>query len=109
MTADLGYLYENVVAQTIKSCGRDLYYHTWRKEKSTHSYEVDFLVTSKNKIVPIEVKSSVVNNHESIEKFAEKYSRYVGERYLLSQKDVGNIGMLKLKPVYMILFLLKDV
>lgn len=108
LPADLGYLYENVVAQAIKATGRDLYYHTWKKEGSTHSYEIDFLISSKNKIVPIEVKSSAIKNHKSIDDFGIKYSQYVGERYLLSQKDVGKIGTLKLKPIYMILFLLKD-
>ncbi|MCD8022614.1 MAG: AAA family ATPase [Lachnospiraceae bacterium] len=107
LPADLGYLYENAVAQAIKASGRDLYYHTWKKEGSTHSYEIDFLVTSKNKVVPIEVKSSAVKNHKSIDDFAIKYSKYVGDRYLLSQKDVGKIGDLKLKPIYMALFLLK--
>jgi len=50
LTADLGYLYENVVAQAIKSSGRDLYYHTWKKEKSTHSFEIDFLIEKSVKI-----------------------------------------------------------
>lgn len=109
LPADLGYLYENVVAQIIKACDKDLYYHTWKKEESTHSYEIDFLLTSKNKIVPIEVKSSSVKNHESIERFEEKYSKQVGERYLLSQKDVGKMGTLKLKPIYMTSFLIKDI
>ena len=108
LPADLGYLYENVVAQTIKASGRDLYYHTWRKEGSTHSFEIDFLITSKNKIIPIEVKSSAVKNHKSIDAFEKKYSRYVGERYLLSQKGAGKDGTLKYKPIYMTLFLLKD-
>ncbi|MCD7715143.1 MAG: AAA family ATPase [Lachnospiraceae bacterium] len=108
LPADLGYLYENAVAQAIRASGRDLYYHTWKKKGSTHSYEIDFLVTSKNKIVPIEVKSSAVKNHKSIDSFAVKYSKYVGDRYLLSQKDVGKINDLRLKPVYMILFLLKE-
>ncbi len=108
LPADLGYLYENVVAQAIRASGRDLYYHTWKKEGSTHSFEIDFLITSKNKIIPIEVKSSASKNHKSIDNFEAKYSKYVGERYLLSQKDVGKIGALKLKPIYMILFLLKD-
>ena len=107
LPADLGYLYENAVAQAIKASGRDLYYHTWKKEGSTHSYEIDFLLTSKNKVVPIEVKSSAVKNHKSLDHFVVKYSKYVGDRYLLSQKDVGKIGDLKLKPIYMILFLLK--
>ena len=108
LPADLGYLYENVVAQTIKASGRELYYHTWRKEGSTHSFEIDFLITSKNKIIPIEVKSSAVKNHKSIDAFEKKYSKYVGERYLLSQKDVGKEGTLKQRPIYMTLFLLKD-
>lgn len=108
LTADLGYLYENVVAQAIKASGRDLYYHTWRKVGSTHSFEIDFLISSKNKVVPIEVKSSAVKNHKSIDNFEIKYSKQVGERFLLSQKDVGKIGTLKLKPIYMILSLLKD-
>ena len=46
LSADLGYLYENVVAQLIKASGRDLYYHSWQKENSTHYYEIDFLLTS---------------------------------------------------------------
>lgn len=108
LPADLGYLYENVVAQTIKASGRELYYHTWRKEGSTHSFEIDFLITSKNKIIPIEVKSSAVKNHKSIDAFEKKYSQYVGERYLLSQKDVGKEGTLKYRPIYMTMFLLKD-
>ena len=104
----MGYLYENVVAQAIRASGRDLYYHTWEKVGSTHSFEIDFLITFKNKVIPIEVKSSAIRNHKSIDDFERKYSKYVGERYLLSQKDVGKIGTLKLKPIYMILSLLKD-
>ena len=52
----------------------------------------------------------VENNPKAIplDDFEIKYSKYVGERFLLSQKDVGKIGTLKLKPIYMILFLLKD-
>lgn len=109
LPADLGYLYENVVAQMIKSSGRDLYYHTWRKKNSTHSYEIDFLITSKNKVIPIEVKSSSTKNHESIDQFENKYSSQVGDRYLLSQKDVGHKGTLIFKPLYMTLFLLRSI
>lgn len=41
LPTDLEYLYENVVAQAIRSSGRDLYYHTWKKEESTHFFEID--------------------------------------------------------------------
>ena len=108
LPADLGYLYENAVAQAIKASGRDLYYHTWKKTGSTHSFEIDFLITSKNKMIPIEVKSSAIRNYKSIDDFEKKYSKYVGERFLLSQKDVGKVGTLQLKPIYMILFMLKN-
>lgn len=107
LDADLGYLYENAVAQVINSFNRELYYHTWKKKNSTHYYEVDFLLTSKNKIIPIEVKSSAIKNHESINQFCIKYSQYVGDRYLFSQKDVSTIEQLKLKPIYMIPFVLE--
>ena len=108
LSADLGYMYENMVAQSLVACGRKLYYHTWKKENSTHSYEIDFLVTSQNKIVPIEVKSSAVKNHKSIDAFGQKYSHCVGKQYLLSQKDVGKEGTLKFMPVYYAAFLFED-
>ena len=107
LTADLGYLYENVVAQIIRASGRELYYHIWKKSGSTHWCEVDFLVTAHNKVIPLEVKSAGVKKHESIDRFEKKYSKNVGERYLLSQKDVGKDGTLLLKPIYMAPFLMK--
>ena len=108
LDADLGYLYENAVAQIIKSYDKELYYHVWKKKTGTHYYEIDFLLTSKNKIIPVEVKSSNARNHKSIDEFAVKYSKYVGDRYLVSQKDVGSIGMLKLKPVYMVPYIIES-
>lgn len=108
LPADLGYLYENVVAQMLVASGRDLYYHTWQKKDSTHYYEIDFLISMDKKVIPIEVKSSAIKNHESIDQFAIKYSSQVGRKFLFSQKDVGKIDDLELKPIYMTPFLLKE-
>ena len=105
LPADLGYLYENIAAQILASRGTELYYHTWHKENSTHSFEIDFLLSRGSKIIPIEVKSSETKNHESIDRFAEKYRQYIDKRYLFSQKDVSNDKDLQLKPVYMLPFL----
>jgi len=107
LPADLGYLYENAVAQIIASADIDLYYHTWEKTNSSHYYEVDFLLASKAKIVPIEVKSSGIGKHESITEFQKKYSKQVLREILLSQKDVGNIEILKLYPIYMLPFIIE--
>ncbi|SEQ55200.1 ATP-binding protein [Butyrivibrio sp. TB] len=108
LPADLGYLYENAVAQIITATNTDLYYHTWKKENSTHSYEVDFIVQKDTKIVPIEVKSSASKKHDSIDAFSKKYSKYVAEMYLFSQKDVGHDNELKLRPIYMLPFILEE-
>lgn len=108
LPADLGYLYENAVAQIINNFDRELYYHTWNKKDSTHYYEIDFLVQSGKKIIPIEVKSSARKNHDSIDAFCEKYSNYVGDSYLVSQKDVMTEKRLKYKPLYMMPFILED-
>ena len=108
LPADLGYMYENIVAQIITASGRPLYYHTWEKENSTHYYEVDFILTSKTKLIPVEVKSSGLGKHESINQFCIKYSKYVVNQILLSQKDVGHKEELKLYPIYMLPFILED-
>ena len=65
-----------------------------------------FLIRSKNKIIPIEVKSSATNRHVSIDDFCEKYSHEVGRRILFSQKDFSNDGMLEFKSIYAALFVL---
>mgnify|MGYP003300740223 CR=1 FL=1 len=71
LDANLGYIYENVVAQLIKSSGRELIYHTWKEENKTHSYEIDFLIDDKTKLIPVEIKSSDINNHKSINEFSK--------------------------------------
>ena len=101
LDANLGFLYENAIAQIINSNGRDLHYHTWRKEASTHSYEIDFLLSSKGKIVPIEVKSSDAKLHLSMDAFCQKYSAIISRRFLFSQKDIGHDEMLEFKPIYL--------
>ena len=108
LPADLGYLYENAVAQVINAAEHPLYYHTWRKDNITHYFEIDFLVASKTKIVPIEVKSSGLGMHKSITEFQRKYSKNTAAPILLSQKDVGQIEMLKLYPIYMLTYILED-
>jgi hypothetical protein len=84
LPANLGYLYENLVAQMIAATGRELYYHTWKKEESTHYYEIDFLVLKGSKISPIEVKSSGTGKHESLTVFKKDYSKNAGESFIVS-------------------------
>lgn len=105
LPANLGYLYENLVAQMIAASGRELFYHTWEKTGSTHYYEVDFLISEGSKINAFEVKSSGLGEHESIKEFYRKFSANVHNIYLLSQKDVGSEENLMQKPFYLMPFL----
>lgn len=105
LPANLGYLYENLVAQMIAASGRELYYHTWEKDGSTHYYEVDFLISDGSKIDALEIKSSGSGKHESIREFCRKFSQNISKAYLISQKDVGNEENLLLKPFYLVPFL----
>ena len=106
LPANLGYLYENLVAQMLAATDRELFYHTWEKKDSTHYYEVDFLVSEGSKINVFEVKSSGIGKHESIFAFAVKYSKHVQKTYLLSQKDVNKEGALFMRPFYLFPFLI---
>ena len=106
LPANLGYLYENLVAQMITASGRELFYHTWEKNGSTHYYEVDFLISEGSKINAFEIKSSGTGKHESIKEFSKKFPQNVNKVFLISQKDVVREENLLLKPFYFISFLI---
>ncbi|MDE6266542.1 MAG: AAA family ATPase [Muribaculaceae bacterium] len=105
LSADLGYIYENVVAQLLASSGNRLFYYTF-KEKSeeteaVRNYEIDFLITRKDKISPIEVKSSGYKSHKSLNEFRKKFSSRISQSYLIYTKDFAKDGDLICLPVYM--------
>lgn len=105
LSADLGYVYENVVAQMLKVSGYELFYHTWPTESGKHKYEIDFLLSKANKLCPIEVKSSSYANHKSLDEFCKKYSNWVSERFLIYTKDLRHDGQTTMIPAYMVPFL----
>ena len=105
LSVNLGYLYENVVAQILASNGHALYYYTFLNEKTRHNYEIDFLLSKKNKICPIEVKSSGYDTHKSLDAFCEKYSGRILEKYLVYTKDLKKEADILMMPIYMLPFL----
>ena len=105
LPADLGYVFENVVAQILTASGNKLYYHTWQSETSNHLYEVDFLLSRGSKLWPLEVKSSGYKSHKSLDLFCQKYSAWVSNRYLIYTKDLRKDHETTLLPVFMTMFL----
>jgi len=106
LSSNLGYLYENIVAQMLVCSGNKLFFHTWPTESRKHNYEIDFLLSKGTKIVPVEVKSSTYKTHVSLDEFCKKYSsRIANERYLIYTKDYDKEDAVKYLPAYLAYFL----
>ena len=105
LPANLGAVYENVVAQELAAHGHRLFYHTWPKEGANRNYEIDFLVPDGKKICPVEVKSSKYSTHPSLDAFSQKYPSRVGSQYLVYTKDMRSDGAITCVPTYMSCFL----
>lgn len=99
LSANLGYVYENLVAQMLRTAGNALYYYTF-PDGNNHNYEVDFLLSRGNKIVPIEVKSSGYLRHKSLDEFCKRFSSRIGDRIMLTTKDFQKDGATLCLPVY---------
>ncbi len=103
LNTNLGYIYENMIAQMLTATGNKLFYYTWAKD-ATHNYEIDFLLSRGAKLYPIEVKSSGYNSHKSLDAFCNKFSHIVDKRYLIYTKDFKQDGQTTLLPAYMTMF-----
>ncbi len=105
LSTNLGYLYENVIAQILTANGDELFYYTFSKEGDTHIREIDFLLSRKNKICPIEVKSSGYKVHKSLDEFIKKFSGRILWNYLVYTKDYNKDNEIICLPAYMVSFL----
>ena len=101
LSADLGYVYENVVAQMLKAGGYELFYYTFPTESEKHNYEIDFILSDGAKITPIEVKSSGYKTHVSLDEFCKKFSSRIKNRLLIYTKDLKRDGETSYIPAYM--------
>lgn len=105
LSTNLGYVYENLIAQMLRATGKNLFYHTIPYAEGKKYYEVDFIITDKHKISPIEVKSSGYKSHKSLDEFCTKYSERITNKYVIYTKDYKREGGVEYIPVYMTLFL----
>ena len=105
LDTNLGYIYENAVAQMLTVKGNNLFYYTFGSETSNHLYEIDFLLSSGNKICPMEVKSGNYRSHTSLDMFCDKYSKRIEDKYIVHTKDYKWENGISYLPVYMVPFL----
>ncbi len=105
LPVNLGYLYENIVAQILVANGHDLFYYSFRNLVSKRNYEIDFILSAKNKIIPIEVKSSGYKTYKSLSLFCDKFSSRVGKKYLFYTKDYAKENDVQMIPFYYLPFM----
>ena len=105
LDANLGYIYENVVAQMLTAKGNNLFYYTMDSDTSNHLYEIDFLISVRDKICPIEVKSGNYRSHKSLDVFCDKFSNRISDKYVVHTKDYKWENAINYIPVYMVPFL----
>jgi len=101
-----GMIFENIVAQMLRAKGDDLYFHEFaaldKESGKERKYEMDFLLVRKNKICPIEVKSSSYRQHKSLDAFAEKYRLRIPQKYIVYTKDYQQVDDVTCIPIYMV-------
>lgn len=105
LDTNLGYVYENIVAQMLMVKGNNLFYYTMNSDNSNHLYEIDFLFSKGNKICPIEVKSGNYRSHKSLDLFCDKFSNRIKDKYVVHTKDYKSENGIQYIPIYMIPFI----
>ena len=105
---NLGMLFENVCAQTLVANHFEPYYYSWEQNVETRKvrYEIDFIIFKDGKIIPFEVKSGNVSSKVSLEKLREKFPKRIGEKYIVSTKQLS-FGDNLIYLLYYMLFALR--
>lgn len=78
--------------QTIRSGSNKLFYFTFKEAPTEdasarkRTYEIEFLLSCRDKIFPIEVKASGYNSHKSLDNFCRRFSSRTSDSYILYTK-----------------------
>lgn len=100
-----GAIYENIVAQELSNKDIDLYYYN-----SKRLGEIDFLFEDNNGIVLIEVKSGKnYTRHSAINDMLKEYGGSISKAIVFSINNVREEGGVIYLPLYMLMFLEKDI
>jgi len=88
-----GMLYENAIMQMLTANGHHPYFYTnYNKEKHRTDIEIDFIITEggkiREKIIPIEVKSSSKYSTVSLERFMTKFKNRISCAYVIHPRNL---------------------
>ena len=101
-----GMFFENVIAQCLTASGYRLFFYTkFDPVAKRNAMEIDFILSKggkiRNKIYPIEVKSTDRYSTKSLEMFREKYSRRIGGSYIIHTGAYAQKNGITCIPCYM--------
>ena len=82
------------------SCYKPAHLYCWRREQKKSSAQVDFVVQSGEKILPVEVKSGTQGSMQSLRLFMEEKHSPLGIR--TSLENFGQINSIDIYPLYAI-------
>ena len=101
LDVNMGSITENVVAQELRSHGFSLHYFNSKRQG-----EVDFVVQTGKKALPIEVKSGEDwNRHKALDNVLDVREWNLNEALVLCKGNVSRRGNVTYLPLYMTMFL----
>ena len=101
-----GMFLENVVSQLLVAAGQKLFFYSRTDKNDFHNnIEIDFLIRKKKKISIVEVKSGEYRKHTSLDRFSQKFSDKVGDKYIIYTKDLKKEKDIVCIPAYMVYYL----
>lgn len=107
LSLNKGMLFENVIAQTLRSKEKKLFFYSECNPVShRNTMEIDFLLSNESsinpKVIPIEVKSSKNYRTTSLTAFREKFGKRISESYIIHPKMLQTEENLVKLPPYML-------
>lgn len=100
-----GAVYENVVAQELRAHGFDLYYFNSKRQG-----ELDFVVESEGKVLPIEVKSGKdYERHNALTNVMRTPDYGIDSALVFCNDNLRIDGRIVYAPIYMTMFLKKHI
>lgn len=98
---NIGAVYENVVAEELLTHGLTPYYYNNKRRG-----EVDFVISSGDKVMPIEVKSGKsYRNHSALNNLMVDYPDSLYDAIVLYNGNIKTCGAITYVPIYMIMFI----
>lgn len=101
LNVNKGMFFENMIAQELVMSGHELTFSKFMTTETSNPQEVDFIIASMGKVIPIESKSGRSSEHVSLDRFMEKYSDKVKGAYVVHSKDLRVDGDITYIPIYM--------